>query len=219
MAILRGHFFVIEGVECAGKSTQIEEVRRRLIALHLPVFITREPGGSEIGEEIRVILKNPHHGKGMDPVTSLFLFNAARRQFVREIVGPRLKKGEIVLTDRFFLSTLAYQGYAEGLDIEFVRALCLKTLEGTRAMPQKIFLIDISLEEMARRVSARGNQHLDRYDQMDLSFHKKVREGYLAEWERGEYPIEKIDGERSAEAVTEELVSKIIACIDAEKDK
>ncbi|MBI1755152.1 dTMP kinase [Candidatus Azambacteria bacterium] len=201
-------FIVIEGIECAGKTTQIKKVASALEAKGHKTVTMREPGSSQIGEQIRTILKDPSHKESMDPLTSLFLFNAARRQFVKEIVKPALKRGEVVLSDRFFLSTIAYQGYAEGADKEFVRSVCAKTVEG--CMPKKTFLLDIGIQEMKKRLLARGGMEHDRYDQMDISFHEKVREGYLTEWEKNKSLIERINGERSEEEITQDILQRIL---------
>ena len=147
----------------------------------------------------------------MDPLTSLFLFNAARRQFIKEVVKPALVAGKIVISDRFLLSTIVYQGYAEGIDVDFVRQVCLKTVQG--CIPHKTFLLDISVEEMKKRLMARGDAGNDRYDQMSLLFHEKVREGYLAEWEKDKTHIERVDGEAEEREITDRLLQKILPLV------
>ncbi len=201
-------FIVIEGVECAGKTTQIRKLGAALKEKGRSVYMAREPGSSEIGERIRVILKDPAQSGTMDPLTSLFLFNAARRQFIKEAVEPALARGDLVLSDRFFLSTIAYQGHAEGLDIDFVRALCAQTVQG--CLPDKTFLLDIGMQEMKKRLIARGGAEKERYESMALSFHEKVRQGYYAEWAFDPAHIERINGERSAESIAEEILQKIL---------
>lgn len=204
-------FIVIEGIDCAGKTTQVQRIGAALKEKGKSVCMAREPGSSEIGERVRLILKDPAYSGRMDPLTSLFLFNAARRQFIKEVVKPALAQGDIVLSDRFFLSTIAYQGYAEGLDIDFVRGLCAKTVEG--CLPHKTFLLDIGMQEMKKRLTARGGAEKERYESAAVSFHEKIRQGYLAEWERDPSRIERIDGERDAAIIAEEILQKILPLV------
>lgn len=144
----------------------------------------------------------------MDPLTSLLLFNAARRQYIKEIVAPALAQGRMVMSDRFLFSTIAYQGYAEGLDLSFVKDICFYT--AGEYMPDRVFFLDITIDEMVRRQHQRGNAHLDRYDQLDRTFHEKVWSGYDALCK--EYPaiIERVDGERPEHDITKELTEKIL---------
>jgi len=206
--VKKGKFIVVEGTECAGKTTQTKSVSAALREKGISVVETREPGGSEIGEQVRAILKDPSFKNVMDPVTSLLLFNAARRQFIKEIVLPALNAGKTVISDRFLFSTIAYQGYAEGLDISFVKELCFYTVAG--CMPDKVFFLDITVDEMLRRQNKRGGAELDRYDQLGREFHQRVWSGYHALAK--EYPatIEPVDGARSAEDITKELTEKIL---------
>lgn len=205
-------FIVIEGIDCAGKTTQVQKLGAALKEKGKSVCMAREPGSSEIGERIRVILKDPAYSGRMDPLTSLFLFNAARRQFIKEVVAPALERGEIVLSDRFLLSTIAYQGYAEGLDIDFVRGLCAQTVQG--CMPHKTFLLDIGMQEMKKRLIARGDAEKERYESVAMSFHEKIRQGYCAELARDPSRIERIDGERDVEIIAAEIVQKVLLLIE-----
>jgi len=164
-----------------------------------------------LAERVRDILKDPLYERKMDPLTSLYLFNAARRQFITEIVVPSLAKNKMVIADRFLLSTIAFQGYAEGVPIDFVREVCLKTVQGH--MPQRTFLLDISIKEMKKRLAERTLIGGDRYDQMDVSFHEKVRQGYLAEWKKDNTHIELINGERKPEEITQDILQKILPLI------
>ena len=208
-----GVFIAIEGIECAGKTTQIQRVAHALHERGYHTLIAREPGGSEIGEHIRSVLKDPAHRDRMHALTSLFLFNASRKQFVEEVVKPALARDNIVIADRFVLSTLAYQGHAEGLPLDFVRSVCLHTAGD--CMPRKTYLLDISVREMKRRLAARTLLGEDRYDHMDMSFHEKVRTGYLAEWEKDKAHIERVDGEGEEREITERLLQKIMPLLSS----
>lgn len=197
----------IEGIECAGKTTQAQRIVERLRSNGHRVLLTREPGGTAIGEQVRTILKDPAHRATMDPITNLLLFNTSRRQFVRQVVLPALLSNTHVVTDRTYLSTLAYQGYAEGLDLELVRRVCATAMtEAVRF--SKIFVLDISIEEMTRRMNLDSSRTADRYDQMDHAFHQRVRGGYLREAINNP-AMEVIDGSQPSDAVTEQLILKI----------
>lgn len=211
----RGRFFVFEGIECSGKTTQVRDISEKLRTLGHGVCMTREPGGTEIGEGIRRLLLDPKYRDLMDPITNLLLHNAARQQSVKEIIMPNLEAGNIVLSDRSFISTLAYQCFAEGVDLDFAKPVCEKVMEG--CMPDKIFLLDIGLEEMKRRLDGRGNAHQDRYDSMDLAFHEKIRNGYFALCEHYPDLIEKIDAEKPKEEVTIELIYKMVSIMDGKE--
>lgn len=172
-------FITFEGTEGCGKSTQI-----RLLADHLSqrghqVCTTREPGGCRISDEIRRILLDPA-SEGMDPVTELMLYAAARAQHVAEVIRPALKRGEIVLCDRFADATLAYQGYGRKLDIELTQSLNRIATDGLT--PDLTILLDIPLETGLERAVSRNS--LDdnsegRFEQEALAFHQRVRDGYL----------------------------------------
>src|SRR5262249_29216006 len=120
---MKGLFITFEGTEGCGKSTQAGLLAERLRDFSLSVLTIREPGGTPIGEEIRHTLKHSKQNAAMTPETELLLMNASRAQLVREVIRPALARGEIVLCDRFFDSTIAYQGYGRGLDLAQVRAM------------------------------------------------------------------------------------------------
>lgn len=206
---MKSGFFVLEGCEAVGKTTQLKRLESALIEKGLLVTVTREPGGTLIGEKIRSILLDPLYTDTIRPLTSALLFNASRHQWMNEIVMPSLEAGKIVLSDRSFLTTIVYQGYVEGLDIDFLTSLCTKAIEDK--MPDKIFLLDISMEEMERRLRMAGEEKTTRYDIKGSDFHRKIREGYLAQIDRFPGLIERIDGEMPLEAITEELLKKITA--------
>ena len=129
---MKGLFITFEGTEGCGKSTQVELLAQRLRALGYRVRALREPGGTPIGEEIRHTLKHSQANVAMTPETELLLMNASRAQLVREIIRPALAAGEIVVCDRFYDSTLAYQGYGRGLDLQIVKSAIDFAIGNTR---------------------------------------------------------------------------------------
>src|SRR5437879_4169323 len=118
---MRGLFISFEGGEGSGKSTQVVRLEKRLGELGHKVRVVREPGGTPISEEIRYLLKHHHANQDMTAETELLLMNASRAQLVREVICPALAAGEIIISDRFFDSTVAYQGHGRGLDLDFIK--------------------------------------------------------------------------------------------------
>src|SRR5438445_12871950 len=148
----QGRFITFEGTEGAGKTTQIQLLAERLRQLGQIVRPVREPGGTALGEEIRHTLKHSPQNAGMTPETELLLMNASRAQLVREVIRPALAQGEIVLCDRFYDSTIAYQGYGRQLDLAKVQTMLDFAVEDTR--PHLTLLLEVPLEvSEARRRS------------------------------------------------------------------
>ena len=175
----RGIFITFEGPECAGKTTQIRLLKEHFTTLGREVIVTREPGGTEIGEELRQIVK--HHISAI-PVTDeaeVLLFAASRAQHVSEVINPAIERGAVVLCDRFLDSTTAYQGYARGLDMKFITNLNNFAIAGT--VPDITILLDLTAEESVERGSKREETLfvLDRIEAEKIDFHKRVRSGFL----------------------------------------
>ncbi len=168
-------FVTFEGGEGCGKSTQARILYRRLQKEGAPVLLTREPGGTALGARMRRLLKQEQHAS-IRPEAELLLFLASRAQLVREVVQPALSRGLNVLCDRYAESTLAYQGYAMGLDIAFIRQANAFATGGLR--PDLIILLDIEPETGLRRRLA-DRPRFDRFDSREVDFHRKVRQGYL----------------------------------------
>jgi dTMP kinase len=167
-----GLFITFEGGEGCGKSTQSRLLLKKLEQQNVPVVLTHEPGGTALGNELRKILKRKR-GSSISPQAELFLLAASRAQLVAEVIRPALEEGKVVLCDRFTHSTMVYQGYGRGLDftaIKMVNNMATRYLN-----PDLIILLDISPEQgLARKQSLK-----DRFELEDLSFHRRVREGYL----------------------------------------
>ena len=167
-------FITFEGSEGCGKSTQIQSLFEYLHGLDYDVLLTREPGGTKIGEQIRSILHNLENTM-MQQRTEILLFQASRAQHVEEVIRPHLEKGGIVLCDRFADSTLAYQGYGYQRDLESVRAIVQFATAGLK--PECTILLDLEVEEGLRRRAEGGE--LNRLDTYQVDFYRRVRAGYF----------------------------------------
>jgi dTMP kinase len=175
-------FITFEGSEGCGKSTQVQLLANRLDAAGIPFLITREPGGTAIGETIRELLQFAPQSEGMTPETEVLLFEASRAQLVREVIKPALEHGECVIADRFFDSTTVYQGVARKLDKKIVRQL--NAFAVGDCIPDITFLLDVDLETTRARM--KGPRRPDRMEQEADEFYEKVRDGYLelAKWQK-----------------------------------
>jgi len=173
----RGWFITIDGPDGSGKTTQAAALARHLATLGHDVHVTREPGGTWLGERLReILLAGTDSVAPTDPLTDALLFNAARRQLVVEVVRPALAAGRTIVCARFADSTLAYQGYGAGVPLETLRALEIAATDGLK--PDLTILLDVSVEEgLARK--APGD--VTRFEaEFDLAFHRRVRDGFLA---------------------------------------
>ncbi len=172
-----GWFITIEGPEGAGKTTQAAALATYLDASGLDVHVTREPGGTWLGERIRdVLLACTDSAAPTDPLTDAFLFNAARRQLVTEVIRPALDAGRTVLCARFADSTLAYQGYGAGIDLDQLRNLATMATDGLT--PDLTILLDLPVEDGLGR---KAPDAVTRFEaEFDLAFHGRVRDGFRA---------------------------------------
>ena len=166
-------FITFEGGEGCGKSTQSRLLYRRLQKLAIPSILIHEPGITELGKKITRLLKWSRDIK-ISPVTELLLFNASRAQLVEEVIRPNLKKGVIVICDRYSDSTTAYQGYGREIDLKTVMAANKAGTQGL--VPDLTILMDISVEEGVKR---NKDKKPDRFEKEKIAFHRRVREGYL----------------------------------------
>jgi len=180
---MKGLFITFEGTEGSGKSTQVSLLAERLRSMGYSVRTLREPGGTPIGEEIRHTLKHSPDNHAMTPEAELLLMNASRAQLVREVIRPALAAGEIVLCDRFYDSTTAYQGYGRQLDLRMVKNIIDVAVGDTRPDLTLLFIVPHEVSE-ARRVARQPTLPLpfkrDRMEEADRSFFTRVAEGYQA---------------------------------------
>jgi dTMP kinase len=204
-------FISFEGIEGSGKTTQVRYMVEFLQNKGLDCVFTREPGGTRIGEKIRAILLDPL-SKDMDPLTELLLYTADRAQHVRECVLPLLASGKTVLCDRYFDATMAYQGFARGIDIVLIEKIHCLLFEDLK--PDLTFLLDLPAEIGLARAWKQINKGArtgeeTRFEEETLSFHKKVRSGYLeiARLEPERFRI--IDASGKEQDVREEIVKTL----------
>ena len=196
---MKGLFIVMEGPDGSGQTTQINLLEQYLKEAGYECLITREPGGTVIGEEVRELILNPEY-KEMSPVTEMLLYAASRAQLVHEVIGPALEAGKIVISDRFVDSSIVYQGIARNLGISTVAAVNAPGIGIYR--PDGIFFIDLSEAEGIRR--KKNQKKLDRMEQESIDFHHLVSEGYrkvLAE--RPE--VIKIDGGKDIDVIQKKI--------------
>lgn len=196
---MKGLFIVMEGPDVSGKTTQINLLKEYLEEAGYECLITREPGGTVIGEEVRQLILNPEH-KEMSPVTEMLLYAASRAQLVHEVIGPALEEGKIVISDRFVDSSIVYQGIARKLGISTVSAVNAPGIGIYR--PDGIFFIDLSEAEGLRRKKEQKN--LDRMEQEGIDFHHMVSEGYRKVLS-GRPEVMKIDGGRSIDTIQKKI--------------
>ncbi len=165
-------FITFEGGEGCGKSVQSRALYRRLSQLAIPALLTQEPGGTPLGKKIGRWLK--WEKTAISPLSELLLFNASRAELVAEIIKPNLENGKIVICDRYADSTMAYQSYGRGLDLEMVRAIINAATQGLE--PDLTVLLDMPAETGLAR---KRDKRQDRFEREDITFHQRVREGYL----------------------------------------
>jgi dTMP kinase len=199
---LKGLFITFEGTEGCGKSTQIELLAKTLHDLGYRTRTLREPGGTPVGEEIRHTLKHSKANVAMTPETELLLVNASRAQLVREIIRPALAVGEVVLSDRFYDSTTAYQGYGRGLDLPLVKSVIDFVVGDTR--PDLTLLLHVPPEVSAERLLSRQSTLpflRDRMEEGDENFFARVAKGFEAIAAAEPNRVRVVDGTGTIEVV------------------
>ena len=196
-----GKFITFEGGEGCGKTTQIKRVVASLHASGRPVLVLREPGGTEIGEQIRHVLQYSKQSAGMMPESELLLFCASRAQLVREIIQPALAAGKIVIADRFFDSTTVYQGSGRKLDpaaVKFINEFAIGTCR-----PDLTLVIDLDPRVGLER--ARVRELFDRMENHSLDFYDRVRHGYLALARQEPARVKVVDGSQSLAVIEQQI--------------
>lgn len=199
----RGFFISFEGSEGSGKTTQISRIAERFEKEGFEVVVTREPGGTEIGESIRHLLKHDASGCGMFPETELLLFAAARAQLVREVIVPALEAGKIILSDRFLDSTTVYQGVARQISSEPIQAI--NGFAAGDLMPDLTVILDIPTELGMTRIKHRATDLPDRMEEESVEFYEQVRKGYLLLADSLPDRFVVVDGSRERDQVEQNI--------------
>jgi dTMP kinase len=199
-------FITLEGPEGSGKTSHIPALVEFLQGKGYNVFPTREPGGTSIGEQIREVIHNLNNVE-MKPRTETLLYQAARAQIVDEVIRPRLAAGEIVISDRYYDSTIAYQGYGHQQDLAQVRALVRFATGGL--VPDLTILLDVDVELGLQRKTRNGSEW-NRLDAYTLDFHQRVRSGYLNMVKQEPERWVVIDAGKDWQTVQEELRETIL---------
>ena len=201
----RGYFITFEGPEGAGKSSQIQMLGEALRSAGREVVCTREPGGTPLAEEIREVVKGHQSGETVHPVTELLLMEAARCQHVQEVIKPALQAGKVVLCDRFYDSTTAYQGGGRGLDREAIAFLNRFACDGV--VPDLTLLLDLPPERGFERTGERAETQgeYDRFEAEKLDFHQRVRAEFLALAECEPQRVKVISADRDRQAVQRDI--------------
>jgi dTMP kinase len=203
-----GLFISIEGPDGSGKTTQARMLQEKLEKRGRRVLLTREPGGTSIGEEVRGILLNPLFCEMTVPC-EIFLYGAARAQLVSQVIRPSLEKGTIVISDRFIDSSIAYQGYAGGEDPEMIHTLNLWATAGL--LPGKTFLLDLPVEKGLERLQSKPGEYAggDRIERKNEHFHRRVRAGFLQLAKQDPQRIFLVNAEKPPEKVHEQIWGQV----------
>ena len=200
---MRGVLITVEGVEGSGKSTQMRRLARWLRRQGYRVELTREPDGTTLGVGVRRLFEH-----GPQPLTETFLFLAARHQHVAERVGPWLRRGRVVLSDRYADATVAYQGYGRGVDPDLIRELNVRATGGV--LPDLTLLFDLDPAEGFRRM---GRRRRDAFERETLAFHRRVRRGYLEILRAEPKRVRLIDAAPAPAKVAAEVQAVVEECL------
>jgi dTMP kinase len=204
-----GRLISFEGSEGSGKSTQISRIAARFMKAKRDVVTVREPGGTELGEQIRNIIVHNSKGDEMCAETELLLFAAARAQLVREVIAPALIAGKIVLSDRYLDSSTVYQGIARNLAADPVAQINHFAIGNV--MPNLTVVIDVPTTVSLKRLKQRASDLPDRMERENIDFYKKVREGYLVLAKGMPERFIVVDGTKSVDAIEKKIWSEIKA--------
>ncbi len=204
-----GRLISFEGSEGSGKSTQITRLAAHFQKTHRDVVTTREPGGTEIGEQIRNIIVHNSKGDEMCAETELLLFTAARAQLVREVIAPALLRGAVVLSDRFLDSSTVYQGIGRNLAADPVAQI--NRFAVGEVMPDLTIVIDVPEEVSLQRLKTRASDLPDRMERENVGFYKKVREGYLVLAKGMPERFIVVDGTKTEDAIEKKIWAEVQA--------
>jgi dTMP kinase len=211
----RGAFITFEGSEGCGKSTQVKRLAARLEQAGVRTLITREPGGTPIGEKIRHLLQFAPESFAMTPEAEVLLFEASRSQLVRETIEPALARGTAVISDRFFDSTTVYQGVARKLPPAIIETLNAFAVGTTR--PDVTFILDVDVETARARLLRRVRPVAvhDRMEQEPVEFYERVCQGYRALAEREPDRFVVVDGRQAPDAIEHQIWGRLTNCLPA----
>lgn len=199
---MKGLFISFEGVECSGKSLQSSKLVEYCHTHNIPVILVREPGSTDVGEQLRNILLNQH----CTSLAEFFILSASRTQLTETVIKPKLEEGFVVLSDRYFHSSLAYQGYARGLDIEQLYEISKIATLGLE--PQKTFLLSPSYQIAAQRLKLKRGEGLDRIEQEGENFHQKIYDAYLSLANQYSY-ISILDGDLDPQIIHQQILQQL----------
>jgi len=198
---VKGMFITVEGPDGSGKTTQLQLLVRSLTEKGYEVVVTREPGGTKVGNSIREVLLSPEHDE-MTPRVEMMLYAASRAQNIDQVIRPALKRGAIVVCDRFVDASIAYQGY--GLQYDLNQILSLNEWATAGIKPDLTFLFDLTPDQASRRMKDRGQ--LDRIESRDESFHQRVYDGFKKILEQHPDRMVRIDANATIEMIQDEVL-------------
>jgi dTMP kinase len=207
-------FITLEGPDGSGKSSQVDELVSAVEAEGYDVLSTREPGGTQIGDQVRKVLFDMRN-KGMHPRSEILLFQSSRAQIVEELIRPALAAGKVVISDRYSDSTLAYQGYGHGVDLSELSRIVDYATGGLR--PDLTILFDVDAREGLSRRDSGGDWN--RLDDYDLAFHKRVQDGYKKLAREDQDRWRTIDASQNAEGVANDLQSAVLQYLAEQTSK
>lgn len=202
-----GLFITFEGSEGVGKSTQIEKLANYLRAQHREVLVTREPGGTGLGEKLRELVKFYHGEDSVCDASELLMFGASRAQLMQRVILPHLSKGGVVLCDRFADSTTVYQGLGRGLDLQFIEQMHRFSMADR--WPDLTFLLDVPVEVSYRRIEQRHEGKGDRIEAAGRAFFETVRKGFLTLAQQNPQRFVVVDGTQQIEEVFSLILSRV----------
>lgn len=204
---MRGIFITFEGPDGAGKTTQIKNLSEALEQHGFEIVVTREPGGTTISDKIRSILLSPEHVEMVDQAEVL-LYAASRAQHVHEVIIPALKQNKIVLCDRYIDASIAYQSYGLGMDETIVKSI--NAFASSNIQPLRTYMLDINVDESSRRLNKRAIESnsipLDRIEQKELDYHRRVREGFLKIARMESKRVLLLDANRPVEEISKDVI-------------
>ncbi len=208
---MTGKFISIEGIEGAGKTTQLNFIQKYLSEQGKQLVVTREPGGTALSEQIRDLLLSPRE-EGMAVDTELLLMYAARAEHIEQVIKPALQRGDWVISDRFVDATFAYQGGGRGVDVDRIKSISDWTLKGLETDLTIVFDLSVALSQ--QRVISRNNE-VDRFEQEKAAFFERIRHAYLDRAQQEPHRVQVIDASQTIEQVQSQLTSLLNKLLDS----